>query len=289
LHVSAVGDPVRLRASEDSTILICGMRASGHAEVDWKARAIEQWTADPCGPPVSGIFQLMEARRQYAPWMAQQLRYKDAAGLDILDVGCGQGIDVCEFGLAGARATGIDLTPRHVELARAHIREAGIDARVIQGDAEQLPFADASFDRVSSNGVLHHTPDIEAALREMQRVLRPGRRATIILYNRNSWHYWLETILWQGLVHRRLLRESVGDILSSTIERTSIGARPLVQVYRRHEVRGLLRRAGFDRVSTWVCPGRPDDSRFLRRLPAGLPLGFGEYVVGHGCAPDSSR
>lgn len=268
------------------------MRTSALPEVNWKARAIEQWNADPCGPRVTGILHLMEGRRQYAPWMAQQLCYEEAAGVDVLDVGCGQGIDVCEFALAGARVVGIDLTPRHVELARQHAEEAGVEARVICADAEALPLPDGSFDRVTSNGVLHHTPNIEAALREMRRVLRPGGTTTVILYNRHSWHYWLETLLWQGIVHRRLLRERIEDILSTTIERTSIDARPLVRMYSPREVRRVLRVTGFQFVTTWVCPGRRQDSRFLRRLPAGVPLGFGEYVVGHarapGVAPDRS-
>jgi ubiquinone/menaquinone biosynthesis C-methylase UbiE len=265
------------------------MRGSGLPEVDWKARAVEQWTADPCGPRVSGIVELMEARREYAPWMAEQLDYANARGLSVLDVGCGQGIDVCEFALAGAQVTGIDLTPRHVELAQAHVAEAGVEAEILQGDAEELPFDDASFDRATSNGVLHHTPDIEAALREIGRVLRPGGKATVILYNRNSWHYWLETILWQGIVHQRLLRESVGDILSTTIERTSIDARPLVRMYSPREVRRMLRGAGFESVTTWVCPGRREDSRFLRRLPFDVALGFGEYLTGSARAPLSAK
>lgn len=71
-------------------------------------------------PDVEGIEALIAARREYAPWMAEQLGYSKPEGLDVLDLGCGQGIDVCEFGLAGARVTGIDLTPRHIELARIH-------------------------------------------------------------------------------------------------------------------------------------------------------------------------
>lgn len=250
--------------------------------IDWKARAVEQWTADPCGPEAKGIFALMEARRAYAPWMAEQLDYEGVAGLDVLDVGCGQGIDLCEFGLAGARVTGIDLTPRHVELARGHAREAGVEAALIQGDAEQLPFGDASFDRVTSNGVLHHTPHIETALREIRRVLRPHGRATIIVYNRRSWHYRLELLLWQGIIRRRLLRERMSGILSSSVEKTSIAARPLVGVYSPRQLRSLLQGAGFGRVVTWISPFRPADSRILRRLPTRLPLGGGWYVVAHG-------
>ena len=71
------------------------------------------------------------------------------------------------------------------------------------GDAERLPFEDASFDRVSSNGVLHHTPDMLGSLREIRRVLRPGGRATIIVYNRNSLHYWLHQVAVHGVLLRR--------------------------------------------------------------------------------------
>jgi ubiquinone/menaquinone biosynthesis C-methylase UbiE len=249
--------------------------------IDWKRRTVEQWTADPCGPEATGIFALMQGRRDYAPWMAEQLDYVSAAGLDVLDVGCGQGIDVCEFALAGAFVTGIDLTPRHVELARKHVAEAGVEATIIEADAEELPFSPDSFDRVVSNGVLHHTPDIDAAFREARRVLRPQGCFSVILYNRNSWFYWLELVLWRGLRHRRLFSDGIAGILSADVERTSIGARPLVRVYSRRLVRAMLRRAGFRAISTWISPFRPEDSRFTRRLPSSLPLRGGWYVVAH--------
>ena len=151
---------------------------------DAKRAAVEQWTADPCGsnaaegePGSRSYFEdLLRARFEYGPWMPESLGYDETKGLRVLDVGCGQGIDVYRYALAGARATGIDLTPRHVELSRAHLEAMGLEAEIVQGDAEALPFPDASFDRVSSNGVLHHTPDMPAALREIRRVLAPERR-----------------------------------------------------------------------------------------------------------------
>jgi SAM-dependent methyltransferase len=56
-------------------------------------------------------------------------------------------------------------------------------------DAENLDFAGDSFDIVYSHGVLHHTPDIEAAVREVHRVLKPGGRAIVMLYHRGSYNY----------------------------------------------------------------------------------------------------
>jgi ubiquinone/menaquinone biosynthesis C-methylase UbiE len=258
--------------------------------IDWKLRAVEQWSADPCGPEASGVTELLAARRLYAPWMAEQLDYNRAAGLEVLDVGCGQGIDLCEFALAGAMITGIDLTPRHVQLAHAHALEAGITARIVEGDAEALPFADARFDRVISNGALHHTPNIELALNEMRRVLRPGGKATVIVYNRNSWHYWLNHVLWRGLLHGMLFREhGMTGVLSTGVERSSIGARPLVRVFSRRQVERMLVRARFECVSTWISPFRPSDSPFTRGLPNSLPLGCGWYVVGHAIASPAAK
>jgi ubiquinone/menaquinone biosynthesis C-methylase UbiE len=225
-----------------------------------KEAAVRQWTADPCGPQISDepgtasyAEKLVTARREYAPWFREALDYDGSAGLQVLDVGCGQGIDLIEYERAGAVATGVDLTPRHIELAHQHLHSLDLPAHVVEGDAEELPFADSTFDRVSSNGVLHHTPDIEAALREIRRVLKPGGEARVLVYNRRSFHYWLFQVLWQGIRHGQLLEErSMGGVLSRGVERSSISARPLVRVYTPGQVRRMMRRAGFVSVSSSV-------------------------------------
>ncbi len=115
-------------------------------------------------------------------------------------------------------------------------------------DAERLSLADESFDRASSNGVLHHTPDMPAALAEIQRVLRPGGRATIIVYNRNSFHYWLQQVP-KGIVTGAIVRERGMDgVLSDVVEYSSIGARPLVRVYTKRQLASMMETAGFEGV-----------------------------------------
>jgi ubiquinone/menaquinone biosynthesis C-methylase UbiE len=209
--------------------------------------------------------------------MASVLDYAGARDLDVLDVGCGQGIDVCEYALAGARATGIDLTPRHLELARSHLAELGVFADLVQGDAEQLPFSDDSFDRVCSNGVLHHTPDMPAALREIGRVLRPGGCATIIVYNRNSWHFWGYQVLERALLRGTLLRERS---MTGVLYRVEHGAgRPLVRVYSTRQVRSMMKAAGLRNVTTNVAPFMKGESRLGTLLGA---TGHGWYIVGQG-------
>jgi len=228
-------------------------------EIDAKLAAVECWTADPCewaqGEPGSADYaeRLVQTRAAYAPWMADELGYGCARGLDVLDVGSGQGIDLIGFARAGAHVTGIDLTPRHVELARAHLASLGLSGEVVDGDAERMPFEDASFDFVSSNGVLHHTPNVDIALREIFRVLRPGGTARILLYNKRSWHYLLQQVLWRGLIEGRLRKEgSMEGVLSDGVERSSIGARPLVRVYTPRMAKRLLDRTGFSPTRTRV-------------------------------------
>jgi ubiquinone/menaquinone biosynthesis C-methylase UbiE len=246
---------------------------------DYKQAAIEQWTADPCGsaagePGTREYFEaLLEMRAAYAPWMDSALDYAGARGLRVLDVGCGQGIDVARYALAGARATGIDLTPRHVELARSHTAALGLEAEILQGDAETLPFPDGTFDRASSNGVLHHTPDMPAALCEIRRVLRPGGRATVIVYNRRSFHYYVEQLLLSGVLQGGLRTEgSMSAVLSRNVEVSSIDARPLVNVYTPAEMRGHLEAAGFSDVGTSVAHFHPSDTFVTALLAAHLSV-----------------
>jgi len=273
---------------------------------DHKQAAIEQWTADPCGSSVaegepgsrSYFEHLLQARHEYAPWMREALGYDDSRGLAVLDVGCGQGIDLYHYAAAGARATGIDLTPRHCELARQHLGVMGLDAEVVNGDAESMPFEDATFDRVSSNGVLHHTPDMPAALREVRRVLKPGGEARIIVYNRSSLHYWVNQVLYQGVIRRGLLEErSMEGVLSRGVEFSSIGARPLVRVYSPREMRGLMEAAGFATFASTVRHFRTTDTfvthLLAERIPAlrdprlldRLGKAAGWYVVARGIRP----
>jgi ubiquinone/menaquinone biosynthesis C-methylase UbiE len=273
---------------------------------DHKRAAIEQWTADPCEsgasdaePGTRPYFEdLLRVRHATHAWIADALGYAQTSGLDVLDVGCGQGIDVANYALAGARVTGVDLTPRHLELARAHAAALGLEARIVEGDAERLPFADGSFDRASSNGVLHHTPDMSAALREIRRVLRPGGRLTVIVYNRRSFHYWINQVLYMGVLHGQLLRErSMAGVLSHNVERSSIGARPLVKVYTQREMRDHLRDAGFEGVETEVAHFDPGDTfvtnvlaprlAFLRdrRVLDAIGRAGGWYVIARGSAP----
>lgn len=97
----------------------------------------------------------------------------EVRGLDVLDYGCGHGMAAIVLARAGACVTGFDLSHGYIAEARARAAANEVYVSVLQADAERLPFADQSFDRVWGNAILHHL-DIVPAAEELYRVLRPG-------------------------------------------------------------------------------------------------------------------
>src|ERR671913_989818 len=172
------------------------------------------WQANPCGTKftdaVMGSREFYErvAEHRYATeWhIPSAASFGRARGLKVLEIGCGLGTDGAEFARAGAVYTGVDLTDAAVSLARRNFEQQELPGEFRTADAENLDFADATFDLVYSHGVLHHTPDTVRAVREVHRVLRPGGRAVVMLYHRDSYNY---------RVNIRMLRRAGAHLLKS--------------------------------------------------------------------------
>jgi SAM-dependent methyltransferase len=98
------------------------------------------------------------------------------SGDAVLDVGCGTGVVAITAALAGAKVSGLDLTPELLDHARANQAVAGCNVEWTEGDAEALPYPDASFDIVLSQFGHIFAPRPDVALAEMRRVLKPGGR-----------------------------------------------------------------------------------------------------------------
>jgi 2-polyprenyl-3-methyl-5-hydroxy-6-metoxy-1,4-benzoquinol methylase len=216
-----------------------------------KQRAREQWSADPAGAVYGGEYEVgtreffdsveRHRYREYAPWMPEVMGFNEFKGARLLEIGCGMGTDLLQFARGGAKVTGIDLTPRSIEISRRHLAVYGESGDFATADCELLPFADESFDVVYSNGVLHHTPDTAGAVREIHRVLRRGGQARVMLYHRRSLAYWTQVILHHGILKGELLRgNSPADIMSKYVEVNQGGGRPLVKAYSRREARNLF-------------------------------------------------
>jgi ubiquinone/menaquinone biosynthesis C-methylase UbiE len=227
--------------------------STSSTSVDQKGRVREFWEADPCGsehasaPEGSAKFfgEVERKRYQLEPYIEHYADFAGARGKRVLEIGVGLGTDFVRFARAGAVVSGVDLTEHAVELVRRRLELEGLEGEVHVADAESLPFEDASFDRVYSWGVLHHTPDTVRSVREAIRVVRPGGDLCVMLYGRHS---WVAFGMWarHGLLRGRP-RRSLSDVLAHHME--SEGTKAFT-VSELREMFASLVDLQVDRVST---------------------------------------
>lgn len=234
------------------------------------------------------------SRYRLEPHIPEMADFPAARGLDVLEGGCGIATDGVQFARAGAAYTGVDFSATALSLARHRFELEGLEGRFERASLTELPFADASFDLVYSNGVIHHIPETERVVREFHRVLRPGGTAIAMVYHRDSFNYrftimtlrraLVATLLLPGASravgaltgespelldeHARLLRtHGLGYLRDRQLflnHNTDGPGNPLAKVYSRGDAPALF--AGFDRVRTTV--------RYLnlRTFPGGARL-----------------
>ena len=244
---------------------------------DLKQRVRAFWQTHPCGTKFSDaeigtpeFFERIEAHRYGKEWhIPVAANFAATRGLKVLEIGCGMGTDGAQFAKAGADYTGIDLTEAAIELARKRFALSHLNGEFRVSDAENLDFDDESFDLVYSHGVLHHTPDIAAAVSEIHRVLKPRGQAIVMLYHRGSYNYRIGIRVLRRLgagllksesgikiVHRLTgepvdsLREYAASLRNANgkfsaaelLNQSTDGAgNPLARVYSRGEARKLFK------------------------------------------------
>jgi ubiquinone/menaquinone biosynthesis C-methylase UbiE len=150
----------------------------------------------------------------FAPW-AERLaeRARPAPGAAILDVGCGTGVLARRLARAnGGRVVGLDVTPAMLDVARAAASRDGLAVEWREGAAERLPFADAEFDLVTCQFALMFFADRAAALAEMRRVLRPGGRLALNVFQPIDRHPFYVAL--DQAIRARLGASGVGEIFA---------------------------------------------------------------------------
>jgi ubiquinone/menaquinone biosynthesis C-methylase UbiE len=176
----------------------------------WQAANRAWWESTPmrydwreavgAEPGTAAYFAEIDARflgsvRKYLPWKRQPFEqlidYDALSALDVLEIGVGQGAHAQLIASHAKSFTGIDLTVAASTMTARRLSLMGLPGRVLQMDAEAMTFPDASFDYVWSWGVIHHSADTRRVLTEMRRVLRPGGRATVMVYHRSWLHFHL--------------------------------------------------------------------------------------------------
>jgi len=230
-------------------------RDPGLAEVRafWEANPL--WTGESAHPPGSRPF--FEEHRQVVigdclgGTLDPRTLPAPAHRHRVLDLGCGPGFWSIELGAGGC--TGLvsaDLTLNALRLTRARCAAYGLRSLLTQQNAERLGFPDDAFAHVNCQGVIHHTPDPEACVQEIARVLQPGGTASISVYYRNAFLRFWPALSWLGrLLHaagarlRGRGREAIFRLSDADeIVRTFDGAgNPIGRCYSREEFLALLR------------------------------------------------
>jgi ubiquinone/menaquinone biosynthesis C-methylase UbiE len=139
-----------------------------------------------------------------------------AAG-EVLELGCGGGINMAFYDPARiTRLTGIDPSPKLLEMTRAAAAACGLEARIENGVGEAIPLADSSFDTVVTTFTLCSVQDPAAVLAEIRRVLRPGGTALFLEHGRAPdvdvarWQRRIEP-LWKRIGGNCHLTRPIGD------------------------------------------------------------------------------
>jgi ubiquinone/menaquinone biosynthesis C-methylase UbiE len=169
----------------------------------------------------------------------------------LLEAGCGTGLVLGRLAPHAKLAIGVDLSSGM--LRKAHERRL----EVVQGTLTQLPFADSSFDVVCSFKVLAHVKDIEQAMREMARVLRPGGVLCAEFYNPLSLRYFIKRVKRPSLISPVTDDEAVFTRYDSLERIRSY----LPAGLRIETVRGIRVLTPFSQVHRWPLIGPA-----LRRL-----------------------
>jgi len=126
-------------------------------------------------------------------WKRRMIRLAaPSAGMKVLDLCCGTGDVALAFGQRGAEVTGLDFSPAMLEIADKRLSQAKVSEDLIvdfiQGDAQNLPFEDGSFDIVTISYGLRNLADWRKGLEEMIRVTRPGGRILVLDFGKpDNW------------------------------------------------------------------------------------------------------
>jgi ubiquinone/menaquinone biosynthesis C-methylase UbiE len=215
----------------------------------------QYWNSEACGERYAvgstddlRLHSHRETRYRLEPVIEGFARF-DGTDKDVIEIGVGMGADHERWARSRpASLIGVDITPRAIEWTRTRLTRAGLASHLLLGDAERLPFQASSFDLVYSWGVLHHTPNTKAALKEAHRILRKGGRARLMIYHRKSivgFLLWIRYGLLNGRPRRRL-----EDIYATHLES------PGTQAFDLAEVRRMLE--DFSDVSIQVHLGTGD-------------------------------
>lgn len=193
------------------------------------------WNSRPCNllhsnAPIGTrqYFDEVEKRKYFVePHIPGFANFTQWEGKLVLEIGCGIGTDATNFARNGAIYTGVELSSESLLLAKKRFETFDLTGRFFEGNAEEIDelFEGEKFDLIYSFGVLHHTPNLEKALKSIRSLMHHDSEFKFMVYAKNSWkHAMIEAGLDQP--------------------EAQFGC-PIANTYTESEIRRLLELSGF--------------------------------------------
>jgi len=142
----------------------------------------------------------------FYPYLFAHIPFDKIHGKQVLEVGLGYGTVTQRLAESGAEYRGLDIAEGPVAMANHRLAQAGLRGEAVQGSVLDAPFPSESFDWVIAIGCFHHTGNVQGALDETWRVLKPGGEAMVMVYAAYSYRRWfyalsptLRYLVWDKL------------------------------------------------------------------------------------------
>ncbi len=183
-----------LRQSYIEVAFFCGLVPVGGCGLKWRfdRKLVVEWSDEDAIPSEYNadsdfVFRMMGPRTIQA--------VSPSAKETVLDVACGMGIEVVSMARKGVRVVGVDASKIMTSKARRYVSDCGVEADIVRGASECLPFRDGAVDALICKGALDHFHYPRRSICEFARVLKPGGRAVISVANMESLGFKLARFL----------------------------------------------------------------------------------------------
>lgn len=245
--------------------------------------AINQWNNTPCGKVAGNVSDLQyyidveKERYKQQYWQKKFFPFKEFSKRNVLEIGIGHGTDLIQFALNDANCYGVDITDSHISLTKKNFELRHKNVVIHKVDATNIDFKDSYFDCVYSFGVLHHVPEFDSCLENINRVLKPGGTLAIALYNKYSFSHL--TLILRGLMNGKLFKLGYNGLLS-TIEKGAdgINIKPYVKLYTKSELKYILKKHNYSVKKISCFQVYFEKANYLNKLRF-LEFLFGWYVA----------
>ena len=245
------------------------MSIDNKIEKYWKGRVLFSW----------GKYEKMRKLRYgINHYMHKFYPFENCVGNNILEIGCGGGIDSLEYLRNGGNVWATDLTDEAVEFTKGRIKRNDFkNIKVEKVSVKDIPYEDNFFDIVHVFGILHHITDVDVGVKEILRVLKPGGSVYAMFYNKNSLLYYHSIMYLRGVVDGEFERGLTEEDLVSKYSEAETGC-PYTKIYTEDSVEKLFYDNGFGKVETQIDSPHIDTLEERKVEIKNLPRNLGWHI-----------